>query len=40
MYFRSVKLRQFRNYPELTLQLNPGTTVLYGSNGSGKTNLL
>ena len=40
MYFTRLKLQHFRNYPSLELALHPGTTVLYGANGSGKTNLL
>ena len=40
MHFTRIKLHQFRNYPSLDLLLHPGTTVLYGANGSGKTNLL
>ena len=40
MYFTSLRLQHFRNYNELALAPVPGTTVLYGANGSGKTNLL
>ncbi|MCE5344198.1 MAG: DNA replication/repair protein RecF [Eubacteriales bacterium] len=40
MYFTSLKLRHFRNYVSLDLAPAQGTTVLYGANGSGKTNLL
>lgn len=40
MHFTRLALRQFRNYPSLELSLHPGITVLYGANGSGKTNLL
>lgn len=40
MHFQRMKLQDFRNYPFLDVQLHPGTTVLYGANGSGKTNLL
>ena len=40
MHFTRLKLQQFRNYPSLDLSLHPGITVLYGANGSGKTNLL
>ncbi len=40
MRFTRLKLRAFRNYPSLEAELPPGITVLYGANGSGKTNLL
>jgi len=40
MHFTHLTLRQFRNYPHLELPVHPGITVLYGANGSGKTNLL
>jgi len=40
MHFSRLKLKHFRNYPSLELDLHPGITVLYGANGSGKTNLL
>jgi len=40
MYFSSLRLKNFRNYVTLDLAPVPGTTVLYGANGSGKTNLL
>ena len=40
MHFTQLQLKQFRNYPELHLQFHTGTTVLYGANGSGKTNIL
>ncbi len=40
MYFTSLRLMHFRNYASLRLTPNQGTTVLYGANGSGKTNLL
>jgi len=33
-------LTDFRNYPALTWRLGSGINVLYGPNGSGKTNLL
>lgn len=35
-----VELKDFRNYRELTLELVPGPTLIVGSNGQGKTNLV
>lgn len=40
MQIESIKLRDFRNYEELTLTPHPGVNLLFGQNGSGKTNLL
>ncbi len=40
MRFTSLRIQQFRNYKFLSWTPNAGTTVVYGSNGSGKTNLL
>ena len=40
MYIQKVKLKQFRNYDALELKLVPGVNLFFGSNGSGKTNLL
>ena len=40
MRFTSLKLQHFRNYPCLSLEPSQGITVLYGANGSGKTNVL
>lgn len=40
MRFTSLKLRNFRNYPQLALTPGEGVTVLYGQNGAGKTNVL
>ena len=40
MIFTSLQLKSFRNYASLSFKPNSGITVLYGANGSGKTNLL
>ncbi len=40
MHFTTLRAQKFRNYPLLELKPSPGTTVLYGANGAGKTNVL
>lgn len=40
MIIETLKLRDFRNYRELEIQPHPGINLLFGQNGSGKTNLL
>ncbi len=40
MIIQSLKLRNFRNYAELEITPHPGVNILFGQNGSGKTNLL
>ena len=40
MYLTHLSLREFRNYRELELALQPGTTLFYGPNAAGKTTLL
>lgn len=40
MYVRELELRDFRSWPTLALQLEPGVTVLSGRNGHGKTNVV
>jgi len=40
MLIESLKLRDYRNYGELTITPHPGVNILFGQNGSGKTNLL
>jgi hypothetical protein len=37
---KELKLRNFRNYEELSLQLNDGYNVIFGENGQGKTNII
>ncbi|MCL1854363.1 MAG: DNA replication/repair protein RecF [Clostridia bacterium] len=40
MRFTLLRVQNFRNYPLLEIRPSPGTTVLYGANGAGKTNVL
>lgn len=40
MIIETLKLRDFRNYGEIELRPHPGVNILFGQNGSGKTNLL
>jgi DNA replication and repair protein RecF len=40
MYVSHLSLRNFRNYRELELGIQPGTTLFYGPNAAGKTTLL
>lgn len=40
MYVERVSLTDFRSYAQLDLELSPGTTVLVGYNGVGKTNIV
>ncbi len=40
MIIETIKLRDFRNYMEMELQPHPGINILFGQNGSGKTNIL
>lgn len=40
MQIEELKLRNYRNYQELTLHPDPGVNLFFGRNGSGKTNLL
>ena len=40
MLIEELKLKNFRNYSELTLYPHPGVNLYFGRNGSGKTNLL
>ncbi|TWF94583.1 DNA replication/repair protein RecF [Saccharopolyspora dendranthemae] len=40
MYVRHLQVNDFRSWPLADLELEPGITVLVGSNGQGKTNLV
>lgn len=40
MHLKRIELTNFRNYTALSLELNPGITVLQGANAQGKTNFL
>ncbi|MEV5536918.1 DNA replication/repair protein RecF [Saccharopolyspora shandongensis] len=40
MYVRHLQVTDFRSWPHADLALEPGITVLVGSNGQGKTNLV
>ena len=40
MYLAQLSLTDFRSYAQVELSLEPGVTVLVGSNGIGKTNLV
>jgi DNA replication and repair protein RecF len=40
VYIRRIGLTDFRSWPRLELELQPGRTVLIGQNGFGKTNVI
>lgn len=40
LFLERISLTDFRNYRHLVLETGPGPVVLFGPNGSGKTNLL
>lgn len=40
MHIRQLDLRDFRSWPELSLDLRPGVTLFVGRNGFGKTNII
>lgn len=40
MYLKSIKIQNFRNYDNLSLNFEKGLNIIYGNNGQGKTNLL
>lgn len=40
MIIKSIELKNFRNYEDLTISFDEGTNILYGNNAQGKTNVL
>lgn len=40
MIIKSIQLKNFRNYEDLTISFDEGTNILYGDNAQGKTNIL
>ena len=40
MFIESIELSDYRNYSHLHIDFHKGTTVLYGDNAQGKTNIL
>lgn len=40
MFLKKINLLNFKNYPETSLELDPGVNAILGANGEGKTNLL
>lgn len=40
MYVKNLKLNNFRNYDNLSIDFDKGINILYGDNGQGKTNIL
>ena len=40
MYIKTLELENFRNYKSLQMNFDEGTTILFGDNAQGKTNIL
>ena len=40
MYIKTLELSNYRNYNNLHIEFEEGTTILYGNNAQGKTNIL
>ena len=40
MYFKELSLKDFRNYPELSVQFHPKVNIITGENAQGQTNLI
>lgn len=40
MYIKNINLTNFRNYKNQKIEFSPGTNIIYGLNGQGKTNVI
>lgn len=40
MYIKRIKLKDFRNYKELNINLDENFNIIYGNNAQGKTNII
>ena len=40
MYINKIKLKNFRNYEEEDIKLEPNINVFFGQNAQGKTNIV
>lgn len=40
MYVKSLNLKSFRNYDNVSVSFEPGINFIVGNNGTGKTNLV
>ena len=40
MYIKNLFLENFRNYEKEYFDFSPGTNIIYGLNGQGKTNII
>ena len=40
MYINNLRLKNYRNYKEISIDFDPGINIIYGNNAEGKTNLL
>ena len=40
MFFDTLELLNYRNYPKLKITFSPSKNIIYGKNGSGKTNIV
>lgn len=40
MYIKNIHIKNYKGIKELTLELEPGVTLVIGDNGAGKTSIL